>query len=106
MREFQQRIKRGIRQLWNYTHWNTVAKRLGILSQQGHLRPGLRYAADETVVIASGERITVKSIVDVPLKIQRTGEIVNGKLCLLRQGSSLFGISHIKNVKTLKVKYR
>ena len=84
----------------------TTAKRIGILSKDGHLRAGLRYGADETVVIASGERITVKSIANVPLKLQRTGEIVNGKLFLLRQGSSLFGISHIKNVKTLKVKYR
>ena len=84
----------------------TTAKRIGILSKDGNLRSGLRYGADETVVIASGERITVKSIANVPLKLQRTCEIVNGKLFLLRQGSSLFGISHIKNVKTLKVKYR
>ena len=84
----------------------TTAKRIGILTKDGNLRPGLRYGEDARVVIASGERVTVKSIVDVPLKIQRTGEIVSGKVYLLRSGSSLFGISHIKNVKTLKVKYR
>ena len=50
--------------------------------------------------------VTVKSIANVPLKLQRTGEVVSGKVYLLRSGSSLFGISHIKNVNTLKVKYR
>ena len=84
----------------------SCAKRIGVLSKDGHLRPGLRWGADATVTTASEQRITVKSIQDVPLKIERTGEVVSGKMYLLRGGSSLFGISHIKNVKTLKVKYR
>ena len=115
-RNYYLQIARGNGRIYTKMLWDTgatttvmsytTAKRIGILSKDGHLRPGLRDGADETVVIASGERITVKSIVDVPLKIQRTGEVVSGKMFLLRQGSSLFGISHIKNVKSPKVKYR
>ena len=84
----------------------TTAKRIGVLSKDGHLRPGLRWGADTAVITASEQRVTVKTIVNVPLKIQRTGEVVSGKMYLLRGGSSLYGLSHIKNTKTLKVKYR
>jgi predicted aspartyl protease len=89
-RNYYLQVARGNGRIYTKMLWDTgatttvmsytVAKRLGLLSQQGNLRPGLRYGADETVVIASGERITVKSIANVPLKLQRTGEIVNGKL--------------------------
>ena len=64
----------------------TTAKNIGILSKDGNLRPGLRYGADAQVTIASGERVTVKSIANVPLKLQRTGEVVSGKVYLLRSG--------------------
>ena len=84
----------------------TTAKRIGVLSKDGHLRSGLRWGADTTVITASEQRVTVKTIVNVPLKIQRTGEVVSGKMYLLRGGSSLYGLSHLKNTKTLKVKYR
>ena len=45
----------------------TTAKRLGILTKDGNLRPGLRYGADARVVIASGERVTVKNPAHRPI---------------------------------------
>lgn len=103
-RNYYLQVARGNGRIYTKMLWDTgatttvmsytTAKRVGILSKDGNLRPGLRYGADARVTIASGEQVTVKSIVDVPLKIQRTGEVVSGKLYLLRLGSSLFGISH------------
>ena len=85
----------------------TVAIRLGILTQAGHLRAPLSYGQDMRTRIADGTVLVVKSVRDVPLVLQPTNEIVRGTVVLMPgNASSLYGVSHIKNTRTIKVKYR
>jgi predicted aspartyl protease len=98
--------------LWDtgasYTSMNeTVAKRLRLLTDAGNPAQGLSFGQNTNIVIASGAQMSVRTIPNAPLEIVRTGEVVRGKVIIMPgNGSSLLGVSHIRNVKTLKVKFR
>ena len=83
-----------------------VAKRMRLLTLEGNPAQGLSFGPNVNVVIADGSRLNVRTIPNAPLEIVRTGEVVRGMVIILPGGSSLFGVSHIRNVKTLKVKFR
>ena len=83
-----------------------VAKRMRLLKLNGQIADGLSFGPNVNVVIADGTRINVRSIPNAPLEIVRTGEVVRGTVIILPGGSPLFGVSHIRNVKTLKIKFR
>ena len=86
---------------------HTVAKRLGILTQAGRLRAPLSYGEDKRTRIADGSVLVVKSVRDVPLILQMTQEVVRGTVILMPgNASSLYGVSHIRNTRSLKVKFR
>ena len=82
------------------------ARRLGILYANGLLMPGLRAGASENIIIAGGGNIMSRSVLNVPLLIIRTGEVVRGRIFIMPQSMPLLGISHIKHIKTLKIKFR
>ena len=83
-----------------------VAKRMRLLKLNGEIAQGLSFGPNVNIVIADGTQMSVRSILNAPLEIVRTGEVVRGMVIILPGGSSLFGVSHIRNVKTLKVKFR
>jgi hypothetical protein len=84
-----------------------VAKQMRLLTQAGNPAQGLSFGPNVNIVIADGSHMSVRSILNAPLEIVRTGEVVRGEVIIMPgNGSSLFGVSHIRNVKTLKVKFR
>jgi predicted aspartyl protease len=83
------------------------AKRIGLLTQAGNPRQGLQWGNNITTTTADGSNFVVRTLRDVPLEIMRARETVRGTVQIMPgNASSLFGLSHIRRVKTLKVKFR
>ena len=86
---------------------HAIAKRLGILTQAGRLRSPLSYGEDKRTRLADGSVVVVKSVLDVPLVLQPTNEVVRGTVILMPgNSSSLYGVSHIKHTRSIKVKFK
>ena len=103
----------GNRMMWDtgatYTSISIeTAKRLGILTQQrAQVAAGFTAGPEEPTRIANGTLIQVRSVLNVPLQVQRTGEIVRGRVNIMPgNATSLLGNSHIRQIKTMKIKFR
>ena len=97
--------------LWDtgatYTSMNRrTARRLGILGANNTPINGFVWSGSHNTEIADGTLVQVRRISNVPLTFVRYGETVRGTVQIMpdETASSLFGISHIRNVRTLKVK--
>ena len=84
-----------------------LAKRMRILNPSGTVKAPLQRGDNIRVVVADGSEASMMTVRDVPLRITRTGEVVRGQVIIGEDtGFSLLGVNHIKNIKTLKVKFR
>lgn len=83
-----------------------VARNLGILGVNNTPINGFAWSGSHNTEIGDGSLVPVRRIADVPLTFVRYGETVRGTIAIMpnENSSSLYGISHIRNVKTLKVK--
>ena len=102
-----------IKFLWDtgatYTSMNRrTARRLGILGANNTPINGFVWSGSHNTEIADGTLVQVRRISNVPLTFSARygGETVRGTVQIMpdETSSSLFGISHIRNVRTLKVK--
>jgi hypothetical protein len=92
-----------------YTSLNQkTARPLGILGVNNTPINGFSWSGAHNTQIADGSLVPVKRIANVPLKFVRYGETVSGTIQIMsnESSSSLYGLSHIRNVKTLKVKIK
>jgi hypothetical protein len=73
---------------------------------QQHTHQWLAWSGSHNTEIADGTLVQVRRISNVPLTFVRYGETVRGTVQIMpdETASSLFGISHIRHVRTLKVK--
>lgn len=84
-----------------------VLRELGVLTASGQPRGGLQWGPTATVDLADGSQHQMRTIRDVPLTIAGTNEVVRGEVTVgSGNGASLFGLGHIGQVKTLKVKFK
>ena len=83
-----------------------TARRLRILGVNNTPIGGFKWSGSHQTQIANGTLVSVKRIDNVPLTFRRYDETVLGTIAIMpdETASSLYGISHIRNVKTLKVK--
>jgi hypothetical protein len=92
-----------------YTSINQkTARSLGILGVNNTPINGFSWSGSHNTQIADGSLVPVKRIANVPLTFVRYGETVTGTIQIMNNESSspLYGLSHIRNVKTLKVKIK
>jgi hypothetical protein len=101
------------RMLWDtgatYTTISTrIAKKLGLLTQAGQLAAGYTAGANSFTTIADGSQVPVRSVLRVPFTVARTGELIHGRVNIMPGdgASSLMGTSHIRQVKTMKIKFK
>ena len=112
---FQVRVRNSPQQkfMWDsgatYTSLNQkTARSLGILGVKNQPINGFSWSGAHHTQIADGSLVPVKRIANVPLTFVRYGETVIGTIQIMsnESSSSLYGLSHIRNVKTLKVKIK
>ena len=92
-----------------YTSINQkTARSLGILGVNNTPINGFSWSGSHNTQIADGSLVPVKRIANVPLTFVRYGETVTGTIQIMDNESSspLYGLSHIRNVKTLKIKIK
>lgn len=101
------------RMMWDtgatYTSISTAtAKRLGLLTPRtNQVAAGFTAGPGDYTTIADGTLLRVRSVLNVPLRVQRTGELVHGRVNIMPgNATSLLGNSHIRQIKTMKIKFR
>ena len=93
----------------NYSTVNRkTARSLGILGANFQPINGYKWSGSHDTVLGDGSIITVKRIANVPFTFVRYQETVRGTIQIINNETSpsLYGVSHIRNVKSLKVKMK
>jgi hypothetical protein len=83
-----------------------VARMLGVIKADGSLGDGITEPrTGQRARNADGSYSAVRMLRNVPLTLTETGEVVRAKT-MVGEGDSLFGASHIRKVKSMKLKFR